>query len=175
MKREVISLQGLTLIRWLERIPSLAVDPPHPPSSLRPNPLPPEKGKEADKIINHTLHSLHILADFLFRKTCFTFYSVITYRYNFSRIICTQNMLWSINPCKIRLPFYCNYPNYRRLTYPGNSVSTMFSNWSISWRIPGGSSGAGLLLFPPSSQVPSFSSILMPYAWRINWVKVHIG
>ena len=49
-------------------------------------------------------------------------------------------------------------------TYPGNSVSTMFSNWSISWRIPGGSSGAEILLFPPSSQVPSTSS-----SWSISW------
>ena len=51
------------------------------------------------------------------------------------------------------------------LAYPANIVSTMFSNWSISWRSPGGSSGAGLLLFPPSSQVPSTSSIC-----RINWL-----
>ena len=49
--------------------------------------------------------------------------------------------------------------NYKSLTYLGTSVSTMFSNWSISWRIPRGSSGAGLLLFPPSSQVPISSSI----------------
>ena len=63
----------------------------------------------------------------------------------------------------------------KKLTYPGNSVSTMFSNWSISWRIPGGSSGAGLLLFPPSWQVSVSSSILMPCGRRINCCWVYIS
>ena len=64
--------------------------------------------------------------------------------------------------------FYSNqllHHYYKSLTYPGNSVSTMFSNWSISCKIPGGSSGAGLLMIPLSSQVPISSSILMSYVW----------
>ena len=58
------------------------------------------------------------------------------------------------------------YHSHKSLTYPSNIVSTMFSNWSISWRIPRGSSVAGQLLFPPSSQVPSTCSSLS-ISWRI--------